>query len=63
MDTNQGDPCVQCRRDTAPPARVYVEWSTDKTTEDEGCVAEIFCGWCCAAHWFCTQAGRLPPQQ
>jgi hypothetical protein len=52
--------CSQCHQDAArfhPAAQVYVEWSTEATVEGNGCVAEMFCSWTCAAHWFCEHAG------
>jgi DNA polymerase III sliding clamp (beta) subunit (PCNA family) len=52
--------CTQCKQDTArlPDGGLYVEWSDRETVEGNGCVAEMFCSWNCAAHWFCTQADQ-----
>jgi hypothetical protein len=52
--------CTQCKKDAARflDAGLYVEWSERKTVEGNGCVAEMFCSWGCAARWFCTQAGQ-----
>jgi hypothetical protein len=72
-DADQGFLCVQCRQDwdRFPGRRLYVEWSNQETIEDpairaeferEGCVAEMFCSWGCAARWFHSQAD-LHPQQ
>ena len=65
--------CTQCKRDATrfPAGQLYVEWSNWETIEENGCVAEMFCSWDCAARWFsrgrprkATQAGLdLPSQQ
>ena len=60
------DLSTQCKQDAArfPAGQLYVEWSNRETVEGDGCVAEMFCSWVCAARWFCTQAGLdLPSQQ
>jgi hypothetical protein len=46
--------CTQCGQDVArfPDGELYVEWSDRETVEGNGCVAEMFCSWDCAARWF-----------
>jgi hypothetical protein len=49
--------CTQCKQGTARfPDQLYVEWSNAETTNREGCDAEMFCSWDCAASWFSAQA-------
>ena len=64
--------CSQCTQDAGRfPTQLYVEWSDQDTVEGNGCVAEMFCSWDCAARWFsrgrprkATQAHQdLPSQQ
>jgi hypothetical protein len=61
--------CTQCERhfdQWSDSDSLYVEWSDRDTVEGNGCVAEQFCSWECAARWFSrgrpprktTQAGR-----
>ena len=61
--------CSQCKQTAG---QLYVEWSSANETvegpaitaelERDGCVAEMFCSWGCAARWFQSQAD-LHPQQ
>jgi hypothetical protein len=64
QSNNHDGTCSQCHQDAArfhPAAQVYVEWSTEDTVEGNGCVAEMFCSWICAAKWFAVQAGFEAP--
>jgi hypothetical protein len=60
--------CSQCSKPTEP-IPLLVEWSTEEilkgadadAMEANGCVAEYFCSWGCAADWFAFRAGRDVP--
>jgi hypothetical protein len=44
--------CTQCEQRIDRPDSLYVEWSDRETVAGNGCVAEEFCSWGCAARWF-----------
>lgn len=56
--------CTQCGQ--ADNARsdgpLYVEWSDMNTVGGNGCVAEMFCSWGCAASWFSRGRPRQTTQ-
>ena len=66
IDLNREFRCSHCKSTDSLP--LYVEWSIpDPAVEDEGrsaemhrngCVAEMFCSWDCAAHWFQSESER-----